>query len=507
MIGKCIVLWAVASLSFGLEVEAQRFYWGYPSAGADENYKSITHFFDNDEVYRLSSHYDMSIFNYRISADRFSADSLVKLESVDNGLPQPIMGLNMAKHETMFQLKGGDFVFFSRETNRETSENVLYWQTGDIGTGVRTDRQQLSSITGKSNSNNGKFIVEISPNKNYYVVLKEPAFVKKSMEQIEVELYDASFKLVGTLVYDFPYEVDRVPKHSLNVDNNGNVYIIKRFDLPKIKPYCNIYVWKRGANTLVEESLQQPDNFQIDQVYPYFDNGNYYFAALLTQEGATTIGLRIDQSGRYSGVSGSALLMVSFASDGGMRYKVRNDFKVVSNLSIKEILPTLDKHWVVMERMDTEKKSSSTNPMDENQVYTYSYLSNGFFILGLEPSSGKMEWQKPIDTAEPNTINDSGVFLSVLPLVRDGNLVLLYNETRDVRDGMGNNRKKRFPIMEVIAPSGETIERTPILNAGVGVNIGEIYDLDTSFITQISESKYLIRANDRSTVKYGYLTF
>lgn len=486
---------------------AQSFYWGYPFGLDNETNKTVQHIVDED-VYRLTSIYDLGIFNYRISADRFSQKDLEKLGSVDLGIPQPLMGSAMETHHSFYQVAGTDYIFFTTETNRETAENNLSWQTVNIETGERSDFKLLTAIEGKSNMNNGQFRTAQSPNGEFFAVLKEPAFLKKTPETLELELYDKNLNKIGQVAHTFEWEAQRGPQHLLQVDDLGNVYFIKVIDLKKTKPYSQVYSWNKSDKTLTEYSLQQPDDYQIAQSYTYFVDGDFYIAALLTHQGATTFGMNIDMDGRHSGTAGSALLSMKF-SGGKLVHQVRNDFEgPTANLSIKTVLPDGNNHFVVMERMYVNKKSSSTNLATTGVTYDYTYLSNGFFISLLDAQSGDTKWNYRLDTAEPNTHNDNGAYLSVLPAIRSGNLVLLYNESRDIRTGKVHNPLiKRFPIMEVINSAGEVVSREALMSAGVGVNKDERFDLDTGVIVPVSDNKYLIRARSNAEFKYGYLTF
>ncbi|MCA1761774.1 MAG: hypothetical protein LC664_02055 [Flavobacteriales bacterium] len=368
-------------------IQAQSFYWGYPFLGEDETGKTVSHVVDED-IYRIASHYDLDIFNYRIAADAFSGDELER-----------------------------------------TSE------------------------------------------------------------------------------HEFETDADRGPQHSLHVDNNGNVFVVKRFDLKKQKPYHAIYAWKRNAQSLEVHSLKQDDNYQIAQIYPHFRGEKFYLAALLTSDGSTTFSLKVDMSGRHSGTLGSALVMLEFSPKGELVYTVRNEFeRPISNLSIKDILSNNGNLWVIMQRMQIDERSSGQEMASGNTPKNYTYLSNGFAVSLVSAETGKVKWTKQIETDEPNTKNDNGSFLSVLPFLQGDNLVLLYNETRDLRSGaVRNPLLKRFPIMEHVSPAGETVEKKAFTNAGVGVEEDEIFDLDTSHIVKVSDGKYLIRARGRGEYKYGYL--
>src|SRR5690554_1766236 len=413
---------------------AQNFNWGLPFGGDDENGYEIQHIVDGD-VYRIKSIYDSEIFNYRITADRFDQEDLEKAGSIDIGIEQPLMGSATETHHSMYQENGVDYIFFSREPNRDAATNGLYWQAGNIETGEKSDYKLLAEIQGKNNMNNGYFQTAQSPNGEYFAVIKEPAYYKKTLEKLEIELFDKDFNKLDQIEHEFEWPAARLAKHDLHVGDNGDVYFVKTVDLKKMKPYSLVYYWGKGTKALKENSLQQPDDYQISQNYTYFVGNDFYIAALLTNAGSTTFGMKVDMDGRHSGAYVNALLTLKF-ENGNLIYQVRNNFEgPVSNLSIKSILPDGENQYVVMEKAYANKKSNSTDPTAKNITYTYSYLNNGFFISLIDSKTGDVKWNYNIDTSERNTQNDNGAYLSVLPLVKDGNLVLLYNETRDIRTG------------------------------------------------------------------------
>src|SRR5690554_5302739 len=397
----------------------QSFNWGLPFGGDDEDGFKIQHIIDGD-VYRIKSIYDSEIFNYRITADRFDREEFEKAGSIDIGIEQPLMGSATQTHHSLYQNAGMEYVFFSTEPNRETAQNGLYWQKGDVKTGQKSDYKLLSTIEGKSNMNNGYFHTARSANGQFYAVLKDPAFLRKTLQTVEIELYDKDFKKIDQIKYEFEWPAERVPKNDLHVGDNGDVYFLKSVDLKKTKPYTLVYYWNRAEKTLKEISLQQPDEFQIAQSYLYFVGDDFYVASLLTGDGSTTFGMKVDLDGRHSGAYVSALLNLKF-ENGNLDYHVRNNFeKPISNLSIKSILPDGQNHFVVMEKTYVNKKSNAANPTASNITYTYTYLNNGFFISMLDSKTGNAKWNYNIDTSERDTQNDNGAYLSILPLIKNG---------------------------------------------------------------------------------------
>jgi len=485
----------------------QEFDWGYSIRLDDETEKSISYVLGEDEIVRLSSVYDLDIFNYKISSNTLNYETLDKTNTFDLGISQPIMGSASATHLNMHQRDGTNFIFFSYEPAEDASKNRLFYQEVDVSNGKKSDRKLVTVIEGKSIMNNGQFLTASSENGAFLAVLKEPAFYKKTPQKIEILLFDSSMQRVDSIVHEFPTAAERAPQHMLEVDNSGNVYLIKRFDLKKQKPYHSIFNWKRGSSVLKEHSLKQEDNYQLAQIYPYFHNGIFNMAAILTDVGATTFGMKVDMDGRHSGTSAQALLCTAFSADGTHRYTKRSNFDVVSNLSLKRVHSSEDAHWMVFERMQVEKESSSDDPFAKDVTYSYSYLSNGFMIGLVNPETGELSWSEKIDTQERDTYHDNGAYLSVLSFVNNGNLALLYNVTMEYPDGGGKTYKRRTPNLDIISKSGDLLSSKALTDAGVGVKKDATYDLDTDHMIQLGPNKYLLRGRQgRSHVyKYGVM--
>lgn len=484
--------------------QAQRFSWGYPFSMPNETEKEITHIVDGN-LYRISDQYDHNIFNHIITADRFSTTDFEKEATVDLSVEQPPMGLASLTFNSMFQKEGTLFSFFYIEYDRKTKSNKLLYREVDIRSGNMGTLHTVAGVKGK----NSVFQVAQSPNGAYFSVLIEKPFQKKSHERIKLLLLDTEKAIIAEKEYEFPLEDNRRKQHDMFVSDSGKVFFVKKIEEKKVKPYLNLYLWNPDSGEVVTESLKQEDNYQMYQFEGVFHQGDFYLLGLLTHEKSSNFGLKIDLNGRHSGTRGSSLAVLKISPEGKVVYNVRNDFKsVISNLNFNSVLIEDKAIWVVQDRMYTEKKSVGGNIAQGNLTYDYKYLNNGFFVNHINPQTGKMDWKMKIDTAEPNTINDNGDYLSALPLLKDGNLVLLYNETRDLNKGVIHNIfNRRFPIMHIISNKGETVSRSALMAAGIGVTKEEEFELNTSVLVPTDDNKYILRARNQAEYKYGVMSW
>lgn len=495
-------IYAISILLFiSINASAQTFSWGFPFGKADETEKTITHVVTEDKLYRIASNYDMGTFNQKIAVDQFSLKDLEKSGSRNLSVEQPMMGLASLTFNSMFQKEGTEFIFFYTDYDRKTKKNTLLFRNVDINSGKLGELKNVMDM----DSNDGRFLVSQSENKKYFVVLKELPFDKKSNEKVELTLLDANAVIQKEKTQQFEVEDKRDKQHSLYVSDDGNVILVKKIDEKKEKPYLNLYTWNSTEDSVSTYSLKQEDDYQIPQFEGKFHEGSFYFLAILTHQKSSNFGLKIDLNGRNSGVTGNGILVVKIDNHGKVVYNQRNNFeKSVSNLNLKDLLFDSSGIWAVYDRVFVEKKSKSSNLTDGNYSYDYNYLNNGFLVNKLDINTGKLEWLKIIDTAEPNTKNDNADFLSTLYYLDGSNLVLLYNETRDL-----NTAKihvvfhRRFPIKEVISSAGESLSREALLSAGIGVTKEERFELNTQFLVPISDNTFLLRASNGVEYKYG----
>ncbi|MGJ8684073.1 MAG: hypothetical protein ACSHWW_05600 [Nonlabens sp.] len=491
-----------------LSSAAQSFTWGYPYRITDEQDATLSYVVD-DKVYKLTEFYDSKKFNTQLDVDFLNPNDLEKMGSISIEVePVKVFG-QRRDYEAMFQENGTDYTLFSSYYDKKTKKNILSWQATDIDGGELGDYNEIALVKALSMTKSGEFEIARSDSGSFYAVLVEQPWVKKKSETIDLYLLNDKKEVVKTKSFTFPFADKRSRHNEIYVSDSGQVYIVKSIDLKKQKPTKNIYNWNPDTDSINLEELKQDDNYQIAQFQGSFQEDNFLFTGILTSDNSKFFSVSMDFSGRNSGVTATGILALKYDADGKLVYNQRNDFdKSVSNLSIKDIHVLDDYYWLVMDRAQVDRKSKSGQAGAGSFEYDYTYLNNGFGIAKIMTFNGSMEFLNFIDTNEPNTRNDNGAYLSVLSFVRDGKLHLLYNETRDLRKGAVRvPLLKRFPIHDIIDPSGTLIKNEALMAAGIGVQKDEAFDLDTSSIHEISDGKYLLRAKSGVEYKYGFMQF
>ena len=492
----------------GLTSLAQSFTWGYPYRITDEQNATLSHIVD-DKVYKLTEYYDSKKFNRQLDVDFLNPNDLEQMGSISIEVePVKVFGYRR-DYEVLFQENNTDFVLFSSYYDKKTKKNTLSSQQTNVRDGALGDYNEIASIQALSITKSGDFEIAQSDSKNYYAVIVEQPWVKKQAEKIDLYLLDKDKKVVKSKSFTFPFVGKRSRHNELFVSDSGQVYVVKSINLKKQKPTKNIYHWNPESDAINTVELKQDDNYQIAQFNGSFQNDDFLFTGILTSDNSTFFSISLDYSGRNSGVTATGILALKFDATGELMYNTRNNFDSnISNLSIKDIHVMDDFYWIVMDRAQIDKKSKSGQAGATAFTYDYTYLNNGFGIARINTGNGDLHYLNLIDTNEPNTRNDNGAYLSVLSFVKDDQLHLMYNETRDLRKGKVRvPLLKRFPMHDIIAADGKLIKNEALMAAGIGVDRDEAFDLDTSTIYDVGDGRYLIRAKSNVEYKYGFMRF
>ena len=179
-------------------------------------------------------------------------------------------------------------------------------------------------------------------------------------------------------------------------------------------------------------------------------------------------------------------------------------------MNLEEILLKDNKLWLFFNEIYTGSKrlpaKDPSKPLERD--IEYSYVSTGYGVMKLDATTGKLDWFTRINNLEPKTTNDNGDHLKYLHFFRNNQLVLLYNDSRDINLNTKYFVKdSRFPVMSIISTDGAIVSTRDIPNSGVGKTYNFCYELDLSFATPVDEDTFIIRSRCGNSARYGYLKF
>ena len=508
---KKISLLIILLQSLIVFAQTPTFTWSESASSIDNELNfTIQNHFDGNRIFKIKSAYNDKIFNKDVFVDIFSPnDDFEKDENnFSVGLEQPVMGKNMKTLTHLFYLTGKDYVYFLTEFNSETKEFELFTQKANIDTGTKTKATFLTKMPAKNMFNIGDYFIAQSENKQFYGVVSRPIGDKKLNEKVTLYVLDANFKIVKSIEHEFAFTTKQSFNIDVHVSNNGNLAIVRELDLPKIKPYKSLFYWDSKTQNVVEHNLKQDLDFQVSQFkWKETDNGNYFIGGI--SDGKRKVGIDLGGALPEANPTNSLLLM-HFDTDGKVILNEKITLEKQNNINLEEIILKDNKLWLLFNEIYTGSKRlpapDPSKPLE--RPIEYSYVSTGYTVIKLDATSGKLDWISRINNEEPRTINDNGDHVKYLHFFRNNQLVLIYNNSRDIN--MNTKyfvRNSRFAVMSIINNDGAVVSTKDIPNSGVGKTYNFCYELDLSVAIPVDDNTYIIRSRCGNTARYGYLKF
>ena len=484
-------------------LSAQTFTWGTASPSLKETEAKVNYVIDA-KLYQTNSIYNDKVFNRTVKSNSYSLTNLNKEKTNDFSVEQPLMGLAMMTHLEMFPEKGTNQIIFLDNFNTKTKERELFWQRVNLETNEKTNPALVTSMP----TRNSTYFITQSPNKLFYAVVKQFSFDKKINEKINVTLIDKDFKVIKEITYESQYLNKTQSDPKLFVSNQGTVFVVKEIDLAKMKAFKTVYFWDGNSATMQETSLKFENDYQIYQYQGHFDGDDFYIHGLYTRIGSKGVQMY------GGGLPAAGIYAARFNGKGEKRYIETNETGEIPGLNLKDFTFDGLKTWLFADKMFLLQKNKP--PVPGAGAFNFekdNFYSNTAFVFGkLDNETGKLEWKKEIKYDEPNTTNDNGTFLSYLPIVKNNQLILLFNDTQKTKVDR-YVMDDRFTGFDTYDTSGNLISNTLIPETGLELkyryNYGfdENFDLDTTVLIKIKDGKYIVRAKSGSNEKFGYLTF
>jgi hypothetical protein len=484
-------------------LSAQTFTWGTASPSLKETEAKVNYVIDA-KLYQTNSIYNDKVFNRTVKSNSYSLTNLNKEKTNDFSVEQPLMGLAMMTHLEMFPEKGTNQIIFLDNFNTKTKERELFWQRVNLETNEKTNPALVTSMP----TRNSTYFITQSPNKLFYAVVKQFSFDKKMNEKINVTLIDKDFKVIKEITFESQYLNKTQSDPKLFVSNQGTVFVVKEIDLAKMKAFKTVYFWDGNSATMQETSLKFENDYQIYQYQGHFDGDDFYIHGLYTRIGSKGVQMY------GGGLPAAGIYAARFNGKGEKRYIEANETGEIPGLNLKDFTFDGLKTWLFADKMFLLQKNKP--PVPGAGAFNFekdNFYSNTAFVFGkLDNETGKLEWKKEIKYDEPNTTNDNGAFLSYLPIVKNNQLILLFNDTQKTKVDR-YVMDDRFTAFDTYDANGNLVSNTLIPETGLELkyryNYGfeENFDLDTTVLIKIKDGKYIVRAKSGSNEKFGYLTF
>lgn len=507
---KISILFLLCYSFLGL-AQTPTFTWseGTSAIENEQNY-AIQNYFDGKRIFTVKSIYNDKIFNKNVFVDIFSPnDDFEKDESdFSIGLEQPVMGNNPKTIAALFPVSGKEYVYFVTEFNSETKEFELFTQKVNMDTGTKTKLAFLTKMPAKNMFNIGDYYIAQSENKQFYGIVSRPTGDKKLNEKVTFYVLDANFKIIKSLNHEFGFTTKQSYDVNLHVSNTGNLAVIRELDLPKLKPYKNLFYWDSKTENVIVHDLKQDLDFQVSQFkWKETEKGSFFIGGI--SDGKRKVG--IDLGGALPQANPTnALLLMQFNTDGNLILNEKIALEKQNNINLEQVFLQDNKLWLLFNELYTGSKRlpppDPSKPLAYN--WEYSYVSTGYSVIKVDATTGTLDWFTRINNLEPRTTNDNGAHLKYLPFFRNNQLVLIYNDSRDINPNTKFFvRNSRFAVMSVINSEGTLVSTKDIPNSGVGKTYNFCYELDLSFALPVDANNFIVRSRCGNSARYGYLKF
>jgi hypothetical protein len=488
---------------FSTSFYAQTFNWSTePTKIENESENRIEHVFDGGKLYKMRTIYNEKVYNTDIFVDIFDSKDSFEKDTENLSVEQPPMGMNMLTFLDQFYVSGKNYAQFYSEFNRSTKELELFYQNINIDTKSKSKLALVTKIVSKNGSNPGNFYMAQSPNKLFYVILKQLSYDKKVNEKIAFCLLDASFKVVKEMEYEFPFNSKESGNQTLAVSNTGNVFMIKEVNLPKLEPSKSLYFWNSATNIITEKSLKLENDMQINQFKGQFIGDDFLIQGFYSEK-QKSFQIRFGDPS-----NGVGIFAAKFTANGDLTYIMTNPTEKFKDIFMKDALVEGNKTWVLFDQISKNSRrlpaADPSKPFE--RFFEHNFDSKGVTIGMIDNSTGKLDWITDIKNDERGTTNDNAAFFSGLYFVKNKTISVIYNDIRDVGTGILAHYS-RFPVLQTLDSTGKIITTRDLTDSGAGCSKANCFELDTSFKVLSSENTYIVRSKCGDKAKYGYLKF
>ncbi|MFH2096534.1 MAG: hypothetical protein ABIJ16_12560 [Bacteroidota bacterium] len=362
---------------------------------------------DNTGFYLLRD--NKSLTNHLAFLEKYSYDFklLYSLQLV-SFLSQGQMGNSML-YRTI--LTGKDkFYAFSQGWNKDAGKGSYTVKT--ISTdGVADDNAvELESVPALKQMNAGYHYPCLSPDKSKLLILTEMPFEKGSNENIRLRVFDAiNLKELWNKDITLNFESKRGVNNEGFIDNNGNVFLFKKFEQKEGTKYL-IYTcdaagkeWKENLLDLKGKDITQ-SSFLVNSNGNVIFTGFFYSKFDSSWEGMfyylfnNSLTLSVQKCDPFDSQFLSGLISEGQASKEGATIKnfmVRDRIPVTGNGNL----------YIIIEQEIMNQKSLPPVAGQASLEYEYTILSNEIVVMCVK-NDGSMEWSAVVPKHQNTVTRD-----------------------------------------------------------------------------------------------------
>ncbi len=339
-------------------------------------------------------------------------------------------------------------IFFSSyETKKD--EFMLFAQRVDLDGKFIGKLVKVDHIKAKKKSNAGSFILFPNRDSTRFAVISNPPYEKYGGEKFGFKLYDTDLTNTYNVSLALPHKDKDVSLIDQILGNDGKIYILTKIDLEKqdrergsAPYYYSVFTMNPEDQSILENKIDLArKNIEDCAVRLNFDRNELVCAGFYSDlkpsayTGNDIDGffyLTIDVNTWKTLVSGVKKIDKKMISELMNKKKVKEGRGISTSFEILKIITGLDgsstmiaenRFWYVT------TTTTSTSGGGTSTTYTYHYHRNSIFIINIG-KDGEVTSLMDIPKLQ-HTVNDNGIFSSVMIMEKDDRIVLLYNDHPD----------------------------------------------------------------------------
>ncbi|MBX3101678.1 MAG: hypothetical protein KF690_04155 [Bacteroidetes bacterium] len=367
------------------------------------------------------------------------------------------------RFETSY-IMDGVIHYFSEYYDKKSNAHKLLLSQSDLEAKKEGSVMEMATITSNKKYNKGGFRVVPSPDSSMFLLYSDEMYRRNEEEKFSFRVVFRNMKdVIWEKSVSLPHKDKNTDMSQVQIDNMGNVYVLMRI-------YKERKERSRGQSTYYYKIVKLENPTGAVQEYE-LDLGEYYIedaemkvdlSNALVCTGFYAEKKRSDVTSGFfivklNGANGQILQKFVNKVDGLYPEKIKYSDKVP--YYIRRMIPAKDGGLtVVAEQYELIISTYTDSKGNVRTVYHYYYMD--VVVIALD-KDGKLAWNCRIPKAQ-HTINDNGIFSSIIAAEKNGKVYIIYNDNKlnlDVyEDKKLKNMKlgnKSMAMMAVVQPGGQ----------------------------------------------------
>lgn len=380
--------------------------WGkeIKSVSGEEKFSGIlgTH---NSEYFFVRESGPIYGITYKI--ERYSS-AFEKIYSKEIPTALGIAGDNLLYSKVMLN-QDKILVFYDgwKKAEKKSTFNV---QVYNVNLEKQGEIKNLVSIAADKQINSGHSYVSISPDKTKILIQTNLPFVKDSKEKVLFSVFESSTcKQLWSKEISLQNTAEKNVLNETAIDNNGTVYMLKTYYLPKNAQTYSLFVCSNNGQNWVEQKLALSNAYLSDYKLQFNSKQDFTISGFYSTQDDESAGgtyyCRVDKTSLKIVNQQSTAFSEQILSNFMLNKSAAKPNAVIKNLKIKDIFgSTSGGSVIIAERMYESSKNIAV--AGEKPNYEYSADYNNILVVHVTPE-GLIKWGTVIKKQQSLKSSDS----------------------------------------------------------------------------------------------------